>query len=73
VHSLRLDSTGQARSIRQDDWDIAYLNYFSKENEPPLPRRLTLTNNKLMLKLVIERWQQAPAAASDADLFPVFN
>ena len=73
VHSLRLDSTGRAQSIRQDSWDITYLNYFSKENGPPLPRRLTLTNDKLMLKLVIERWQQAPGAASDADLFPIFN
>jgi outer membrane lipoprotein LolB len=73
VHSLRLNSAGRARSIRQDSWDIVYLDYFSKVNELPLPRRLSLTNEKLMLKLVIERWQQAPAAAGDADLFPVFD
>jgi outer membrane lipoprotein LolB len=73
VHSLRLNSAGRARSIRQDSWDIVYLDYFSKVNELPLPRRLSLTNDKLTLKLVIERWQQAPAAAGDADLFPVFD
>ena len=73
AHSLRLDSSGRARSIAQDGWDIAYLDYFSKVDEPPLPRRLSLTNDKVTLKLVIERWQQAPAAASDADLFPVFD
>jgi outer membrane lipoprotein LolB len=73
VHSLRLNSAGRAQSIRQDSWDIAYLDYFSKVNELPLPRRLSLTNDKLTLKLVIERWQQAPAAAGDADLFPVFD
>jgi outer membrane lipoprotein LolB len=73
VHSLRLNSAGRAQSIRQDSWDIVYLDYFSKVNELPLPRRLSLTNEKLMLKLVIERWQQAPAAAGDADLFPVFD
>ena len=73
VHSLRLDSAGRAQSIRQDNWDIAYRDYFSEVNEPPLPRRLSLTNDKLMLKLVIERWQPAPVVASDADLFPAFD
>ena len=73
VHSLRLNSAGRAESIRQDNWDIAYLDYFSEVNELPLPRRLSLTNDKLKLKLVIERWQQVPTAASDADLFPVFD
>ena len=38
-----------------------------------LPRRFSLTNDKVTLKLVIERWQQAPADASDADLFPSFR
>ena len=52
---------------------IAYLDYFSEANELPLPRRLSLTNDKLRLKLVIERWQQLPTTASDADLFPVFD
>ena len=73
VHSLRLNSAGRAQSIRQDNWDIAYLDYFSEVNEPPLPRRFSLTNDKLRLKLVIERWQQVPTAASDTDLFPVFD
>jgi outer membrane lipoprotein LolB len=74
VHSLRLDSAGRAQSIRQDSWDIVYRDYFSKLDEPSLPRRFSLTNDKVTLKLVIERWQQAPAAAaSDADLFPVFD
>ena len=73
LHSLRLNSAGRARSIHQDNWDIAYLDYFSEVNELPLPRRFSLTNDKLRLKLVIERWQQVPAAASDADLFPVFD
>ncbi len=73
VHSLRLNSAGRAQSIRQDSWDITYLDYFSKVNELPMPRRLSLTNDKLTLKLVIERWQQMPTAASDADLFPGFD
>ena len=69
----RLDADGRAQSIRQDGWDIAYLDYFAKTSEPTLPRKLTLTNEKVTLKLVIERWQQAPSDASDADLFPSFD
>ena len=69
----RLDADGRAQSIRQDGWDITYLDYFAKTSEPTLPRKLTLTNEKVTLKLVIERWQQAPSDASDADLFPSFD
>ena len=69
----RLDSTGRAKSIRQAGWDIAYLDYFAEVGELPLPRRLKLTNEAVTLKLVIERWQQAPSDASDADLFPSFD
>jgi len=72
-HRLRLDSAGRAQSIRQTGWDIAYLDYFAKVGEPPLPRKLKLSNEAITLKLVIERWQQAPGDASDADLFPSFN
>ena len=69
----RLDADGRAQSIRQDGWDIAYLDYFAKTSEPTLPRKLKLSNEKVTLKLVIERWQQAPSDASDADLFPSFD
>ena len=69
----RLDSTGRAKSIRQAGWDIAYLDYFAKVGEPPLPRKLTLASEEVKLKLVIERWQQAPSDAGDADLFPSFD
>ena len=69
----RLSSTGHAQSIRQDGWDIAYLDYFAEAGELSLPRKLKLTNEKVTLKLVIERWQQAPVDAGDADLFPSFD
>ena len=69
----RLDSAGRAQSIRQDGWDIAYLDYFEGVGEPTLPRKLRLTNETVTLKLVIERWQQTPVDASDADLFPNFD
>jgi outer membrane lipoprotein LolB len=69
----RLDSTGRAKSIRQAGWDIAYLDYFAEVDEPSLPRKLTLTSEDVTLKLVIERWQQAPGDASGANLFPSFE
>jgi len=72
----RLNSAGRAQSIRQDGWDIAYLDYFTEVDEPPLPRRLKLSNDTVSLKLVIERWQLAPSDArdaSDAGLFPSFD
>ena len=69
----RLNSAGRAKSIRQDGWVIAYLDYFAEADEFSLPRRLKITNETATLKLVIERWQQAPVDASDADLFPSFD
>jgi len=71
--SHRLNADGRAREIRQDGWDILYLDYFEDMDPPILPRLLSLENDELALKLVIERWQQAPAAADDADLFPSFD
>ena len=74
IYSHRLDSAGRAKSIRQDDWDIDYVEYFEVVSEPELPRRISLTNQTATLKLVIERWQQVPTpASSDAELFPSFN
>jgi outer membrane lipoprotein LolB len=73
VSSHQLDSLGRARSIRQDGWDITYLDYFEDSSRPALPRRLSLANDRLTLKLVIERWQQVPGDAPGSDLFPSFN
>lgn len=70
---FQLDSSGRARSIRQDGWEISYLDYFENSSQPALPRRFNLSSERLTLKLVIERWQQAPASETDADLFPSFN
>jgi outer membrane lipoprotein LolB len=72
-YSLRLDSAGRASSINQDGWEIVYLDYFAAAVDPPLPRRLRLDSDDLLLQLVIERWQPATADAVDADLFPSFN
>ncbi len=72
-YSHRLDAGGRARSIRQDRWDIAYLDYFAAQPEPQLPRRIKLSRDELTLKLVIERWQQSEVEQDSSDLFPEFN
>ena len=69
----QLNSASRAKSIRQAGWNIAYLDYFDEVGEPALPRKLKLTSEEVTLKLVIERWQQAPGDVSDADLFPSFD
>jgi outer membrane lipoprotein LolB len=71
--SHRLDSEGRARSISQDGWDITYVDYFEDSRPPALPRRFSLANDQLTLKLVIERWQQVPTGATGTDLFPSFD
>jgi outer membrane lipoprotein LolB len=72
-HALRLDADGRAQSIRQDGWDIDYIDYFSDADMPPLPRRLQLANETVTLKLVIERWQPSQIDADDTGLFPGFD
>ncbi len=72
-HVHRLDADGRTRSIRQDGWDIDYLDYFSAADAPELPRRLKLANDTVTLKLAIERWQPSTMDAENADLFPSFD
>ena len=68
----RIDNSGLARKINQDNWVITYTDYYELA-EAPLPRRLRLTHEEITLKLSIDRWQQAEIEDSDADLFPEFN
>lgn len=73
AYSHRLDSAGRARSIGQDEWAIDYLDYFARQDDLQLPRRVKLVSDKVTLKLIIERWQQSTIEASPSDLFPSFN
>ena len=72
-YSHRLDEGGRVRSINQDQWSIGYLDYFARQENLQLPRRVRLENDKVTLKLIIERWQQPTSDASPSDLFPTFN
>ncbi len=72
-YTHRLDSKGRARSIKQDKWSIGYLDYFARQGNLQLPRRVKLTGDNVTFKLIIERWQEPATSASPSDLFPAFN
>ena len=73
AYSHRLDSSGRARSIRQDGWDIEYIDYAASTDGLQLPRRMRLVDEPVIFKLVIEHWQPPRSEDSNADLFPSFN
>lgn len=72
-YSHRIAAGGRTRSIAQDQWTIEYLDYFSEQQNPQLPRRITLVSEDLTVKLIIERWQRLETNQSPSDLFPAFN
>lgn len=48
------DDRQRLKSLIQNDWRIAYLEYFG---DSALPARLGLTYERLNLRLIIERWE----------------
>ena len=47
------DDKQRLKSLTQNDWRIAYLEYFG---DSALPARLALAYDRLSLRLVVERW-----------------
>jgi len=72
-YSHRVRTDGRTRSIKQDQWDISYLDYFEQQEDSRLPRKIELANDTITVRLVVERWQPAKQGASGSDLFPEFN
>lgn len=70
-----IDEQGRAASLRQDHWQINYLEYaesaLSSFNNPVLPRMLYMKRQNLALKIVIDQWQPLPSQV-DSELFPSF-
>lgn len=70
-----IDEQGRAASLRQDNWQINYLQYDTAElnryEHPVLPRMLYMKRQNLALKIVIDQWQPPPALP-DSGLFPSF-
>jgi len=55
VNAITWDLNGRIDTLQQNGWDIKYKDY----NEHAgyfLPRKITLKNDKMKLKLIIEKW-----------------
>jgi outer membrane lipoprotein LolB len=73
-HSFELRASGRLKSLRQQGWEISYLDYFDEDTAAQgLPRKMYLEHQNLALKIVIERWRQFESPVSSPLIFPDFN
>ncbi len=54
------DSSGKLTLLEQQGWKIEYLEYQDKM-AVPLPQKITLRRENILLKLVVEQWEAAPS------------
>ena len=72
-HSFELRASGRLKSLRQQGWEISYLDYFDDDTVAQgLPRKIYLKHQKLAMKIVIERWRQFESPVDSPPLFPDF-
>lgn len=53
---ISVDAQGRLKSLRQQGWRVAYLDYVTPKNGPPLPHRIVLDNGRTRIRLVVDRW-----------------
>jgi len=56
VQSEERDDQQRLKSLMQNDWRIAYLEYFG---DSALPSRISLAYDRLSLRLIVEHWDLA--------------
>lgn len=61
VNSVEWDHIGRITRLEQDGWQIEYPEYMEAFGYR-LPRKINLRNDKLTLKLIIERWNDITLA-----------
>jgi outer membrane lipoprotein LolB len=54
VQEQERDDNQRLKSLMQNDWHIAYLEYFG---DSALPARLSLAYDRLKLRLIVEHWE----------------
>lgn len=57
VQEQERDGKQRLKTLTQNDWRIAYLEYFG---DSALPARLSLDFDRLKLRLIIEHWEMPP-------------
>lgn len=55
VNAITWDKHGRINHMQQSGWDIEYKTYTNNAGYF-LPKKITLTNEKMTLKLIIEKW-----------------
>lgn len=56
IQASKWDEQGHLSTLKQDGWEIEYQNYIAL-NGYVLPSKIVLRNEKVNLKLLIERWE----------------
>lgn len=56
---IDLDARGGLLALRQDGWELRYLEY-QEVSGLPLPRRFEALNEQAQIKVVIDRWTDLP-------------
>ncbi|MFW5431595.1 MAG: lipoprotein insertase outer membrane protein LolB [Methylophilaceae bacterium] len=58
VNAMTWDQNGRISTLQQNGWDILYKEY--KDNEGYfLPRKVTLKNESMTLKLIVDKWSES--------------
>lgn len=64
---ISVNDQGQLKSLKQDGWTLAYLDYTTPTGAPTsLPRRVVLDNGDTRIRLVVDRWFDLQGNASAA-------
>ncbi len=63
-----IDTNNRTVAIRQDGWNIVYLNYYPEQAaEPGLPRLLEFSRTDVKMKLIIDQWQNKNSIKDDSE------
>ncbi len=62
VNMMQWDQNGRISALQQDGWDIQYKDY-AEHSGYFLPRKVTLKNERLTIKLVTDKWSDLLAAS----------
>jgi outer membrane lipoprotein LolB len=57
---MKLTEDGQLETLDQDGWHLAYDEY-ADDNGLPLPRKLSIANDDVKIKVVVDGWEGLPA------------
>ena len=55
VNAVTWDANGRINTLKQNGWDIEYADYADNDGYF-LPRKIILKNEKMTLKLIVEKW-----------------